>query len=232
MDKYLRMCLPVAEFEERMTNWHPNIDDYMVESDGGADIGVTFRNITPHDDDELDDTFSDVVYSDIGTTLAETLYDELRESNKRLATAESLTGGMVAASIVDVPGASEVFYGGIVAYTERAKMDKLGVLDSTLGECGAVSGETAVEMASGLLSDDVSIAVSTTGLAGPGGGTADKPVGLVYIAVTDYDVTEVFEHRFYGDREEIRKQAKDYALFHVVQNLRNNAEIADEESDY
>lgn len=232
MDKYLRMCLPVPDFEERMTKWHPNIDDYMVESDGGADIGVTFRGISPIDDDELDDTFSDVVYSDIGTTLAETLYEELREANKRLATAESLTGGMVASAIVDVAGASEVFYGGVVAYTETAKMDRLGVLDSTLAECGAVSEETAVEMASGLISDDVSIAVSTTGLAGPGGGLHDKPVGLVYIAVTDYDFTEVFEHRFYGDREEIRKQAKDYALFHVIQHLRQNAENDESDTDY
>ena len=232
MDKYLRMCLPVAEFEERMTNWHPNVSEYMVESDGGADIGVTFRGITPMDDDELDDTFSDVVYSDIGTTLAETLYEELREANKRLATAESLTGGMLASAIVDVPGASEVFYGGVVAYTETAKMDRLGVLDSTLAECGAVSGETAVEMASGLISDDVSIAVATTGLAGPGGGSNDKPVGLVYIAVTDYDFTEVFEHRFYGDREEIRKQAKDYAMFHGIQHIRKNAEPVDMESEY
>ncbi len=219
MDKYLRVCLTESEVDERMTKWHPHVEDYYVESDGGCDLGITFRDITGRDYDELDDTFSDVVYGDGESTLAETLYEALRSRNMKLATAESLTGGMIAAAIVDVPGASEVFYGGIVAYTEAAKIEKLGVLDSTLGECGAVSGETAVEMATGMLSDMVSVAVSATGLAGPGGGSALKPVGLTYIAVTDDEHTEVYEHRFYGDRDEIRRQARDYALFYVIRHL-------------
>ena len=205
MDKYLRVCLTESEVDERMTKWHPHVEDYYVESDGGCDLGITFRDITGRDYGE--------------STLAETLYEALRSRNMKLATAESLTGGMIAAAIVDVPGASEVFYGGIVAYTEAAKIEKLGVLDSTLGECGAVSGETAVEMATGMLSDMVSVAVSATGLAGPGGGSALKPVGLTYIAVADDEHTEVYEHRFYGDRDEIRRQARDYALFYVIRHL-------------
>lgn len=121
MDKYLRVCLTESEVDERMTKWHPHVEDYYVESDGGCDLGITFRDITGRDYDELDDTFSDVVYGDGESTLAETLYEALRSRNMKLATAESLTGGMIAAAIVDVPGASEVFYGGIVAYTEAAK---------------------------------------------------------------------------------------------------------------
>ncbi len=219
MDKYLRVCLTESEVNERMAKWHPHIDDYFIESDGGSDLGITFNDITGKDYDELDDTFSDVVYGDGESTLAETLYEALRRRNMKLAAAESLTGGMISAAIVDVPGASEVFYGGVVAYTEAAKMEKLGVLDSTLSECGAVSGETAVEMATGLMSDMVSVAVSATGIAGPGGGTPLKPVGLTYIAVTDDEHTEVYEHRFWGERDEIRRQARDHALFYVIRHL-------------
>ena len=114
-----------------------------------------------------------------------------------LSTAESCTGGMVAARIVNVPGSSEYFMGGVVAYDNRVKMKVLGVKAETLLKYGAVSPQTAKEMVLGvkelLLTD---CAVSTTGIAGPGGGTPEKPVGLTYIGVAVKDRVEVFEFIF------------------------------------
>ncbi len=145
-------------------------------------------------------------------TLAEQLIELLIEEDLTIATAESCTGGLVADAIVSVPGASEVFYEGIVSYSNSAKVNRLKVRERTLKDYGAVSEQTAIEMAEGLLSTNVDIAISTTGIAGPGGGTAIKPVGLVYIAVASPAGTKVEEFRFLGDRDSIRKQAKSHAL--------------------
>ncbi len=218
MDKFWRMCCTAGEVEERLADNHPYLTEYEI-SGKGCDLAVVFEGISADECDKLYETFSDVIYGDDERNLAATLVSELEERGLRVATAESLTGGMVAASIVDIAGCSEVFYGGVVAYTERAKMDKLGVCADTLLYCTAVSGETAVEMATGLLCDNVDIGISTTGIAGPGGGTLEKPVGLVYIAVTDEEHTNVYEHRFVGSRQEIRRQAKDCALFYALKHL-------------
>ena len=136
-----------------------------------------------------------------------------------LATAESLTGGSIASSIVDVPGCSNVFYGGAVSYSNDAKIKYLGVAEETIGDFGAVSEQTAIEMATGLLNDNVQIGISTTGIAGPTGGSLNKPVGLVYISVTDNERTEVYKNVFKGDREQIRNQARDMALFYAIKHL-------------
>ena len=218
MDKFWRMCCTASEVEERLQNDHPYLSEYEIAGKG-CDLAVTFEGISADECDMLYDTFSDVIYGDDERNLAATLVSELAERGLKLATAESLTGGMVASSIVDVAGCSEVFYGGVVAYSEHAKMDKLGVCEDTLLYCTAVSGDTAVEMATGLLDENVDIGISTTGIAGPGGGTLDKPVGLVYIAVTDAEHTNVYEHRFKGSRQEIRRQAKDCALFYALKHL-------------
>jgi len=119
------------------------------------------------------------------------------EKGLTLSTAESCTGGLVAARIVNVPGSSNYFMGGVVAYDNRAKMKVLGVRAETLLKYGAVSPQTAREMVVGvkeLLSTDC--AVSTTGIAGPGGGTPEKPVGLTYIGVAVKERVEVFEFVF------------------------------------
>ncbi len=145
-------------------------------------------------------------------TAAEALVELLKQEDLMLATAESCTGGLVADAIVSVAGASDVFYEGIVSYANGSKVNRLRVSERTLREYGAVSKETAQEMAEGLLSQNVDVAISTTGIAGPTGGTIDKPVGLVYIAVASIAGTRVEGYNFSGDRDAIRKQARDAAL--------------------
>ena len=106
----------------------------------------------------------------------------LKEKNLTLSCAESCTGGLIAKSITDVSGCSSVFYGGVVAYDNSVKMNILGVCEQTLNKFGAVSYETAKEMAQGVKSAlKTDVGISTTGIAGPGGGTSEKPVGTVYI---------------------------------------------------
>ena len=127
----------------------------------------------------------------------------LMRSNKRLAVAESCTGGMVASALVKVPGISAALTEGVVAYSDEAKVRRLGVRRETLEKFGAVSAETAKEMAAGLLGG-ADVALSVTGIAGPGGGSGDKPVGLVFVAVGDRDGLEVKRFNFWGARERIR----------------------------
>lgn len=170
----------------------------------------------------LEDTFSDCTYSYDDRGLNEILVAELEAKGLTMSTAESCTGGMVASAIVDVAGASDVFYEGMITYHNNAKMDRLGVEEDTLATYGAVSAETAVEMASGLLNDYVSIAIATTGIAGPGGGTDEKPVGLVFVAVATDSATEVHRHIFLGSRNQVRRYTGNAALFYAIQHIRNN----------
>jgi PncC family amidohydrolase len=145
--------------------------------------------------------------------LAEAILALSRERGWKLATAESCTGGLVGAALTEVPGASAVYVGGIVAYSDDVKRAQLAVRAETLREHGAVSGETAAEMAAGarrVLAADVAVAV--TGVAGPGGGTPDKPVGLVYVTVDSPDGDSTERLQLEGDRNAIREQATDAAL--------------------
>ena len=115
---------------------------------------------------------------------AESLLQRMRERGLRIATAESCTGGLIAALLTEIPGSSDVVDRGFVTYSNAAKMEMLGVPQATLERVGAVSRETALAMAEGALDHSgAKIAVAVTGIAGPGGGTADKPVGLVHLCV-------------------------------------------------
>ena len=117
------------------------------------------------------------------TAAAESLGRVLRERGWRLATAESCTGGLVGHAITAVPGASDYYVGGVISYSDRAKAVELGVPPELIAEQGAVSAEVAAAMADGVrLRFKVELGVAVTGVAGPDGGTADKPVGLVYVA--------------------------------------------------
>jgi nicotinamide-nucleotide amidase len=133
-----------------------------------------------------------------------------------LATAESCTGGLVAARLTDVPGSSDVFLGAVVAYANAVKARELGVAQETLERHGAVSPETAAAMAAGArvrLGADV--AVSVTGIAGPDGGTAEKPVGLVHIHAESPESSRGLEFSFPGDRGSIRTRSTVVALHHL-----------------
>lgn len=150
---------------------------------------------------------------------------ELLKSKKlKLATAESCTGGLISKRITDVSGSSEVFEGGVVCYSNRFKENVLGVSPETLKKYGAVSRETAREMVKGVLSlTKADIAVAVTGIAGPSSDDTNKPVGLVYIAVSDGKSTIVKKllNNFTGDvRERNRNISADTALEMIMEAIR------------
>ncbi len=139
--------------------------------------------------------------------------DRLGRAGLTLAVAESCTGGRICDRITDVPGSSEHFKGGIVAYSNDSKVKLLGVSHDTLKAHGAVSAECAIEMAAGALKAfGADVAISVTGIAGPGGATPQKPVGLVFIGVAMRKERASFRYLFDGDRRSIKAQAAEEAL--------------------
>lgn len=145
---------------------------------------------------------------------ARRVLDAYRGKGWRLGTAESCTGGLVAAALTAVPGSADVVERGLVTYTNAAKTDLLGVPADLFARVGAVSGEVAAAMAAGLLARaPVDAAVAVTGIAGPGGGSAEKPVGLVYIAAgVRGGEPKVQRFRFDGDRDTVRAESVRAAL--------------------
>jgi nicotinamide-nucleotide amidase len=138
-------------------------------------------------------------------TLDTSVAELFRQKRLTLSLAESCTGGMIAARITAVAGSSDYFLEGAVTYADAAKVRALGVTTELLAAHGAVSRETAVAMAEGIRERSGSdLALAVTGIAGPGGGSVEKPVGLVYIALASAAGCEVRECRFFGSREEIR----------------------------
>jgi nicotinamide-nucleotide amidase len=159
------------------------------------------------------------LFSDDERTIAELVLDLCRERDLTLATAESCTGGLVAARLTDVPGSSDVFRGGLVAYADEVKERELGVPRAVLEEHGAVSAETAKAMAEGARERlRVDVAVAVTGVAGPGGGSQEKPVGLVHVHATGPDGEVAGTLDLPGDREMVRGRATAAAL-HLVRRL-------------
>ena len=145
--------------------------------------------------------------------LAARLGAALRAAGKTIACAESCTGGLVTSRLTDIPGSSDYVMGSIVSYTNDIKERLVGVRHETLAAHGAVSPETAREMADGIrrvIRTDLGLGI--TGIAGPGGGPAAKPVRLVYIAVSSEKGTRVTENHFSGTRTEVKQQTSDAAL--------------------
>lgn len=142
------------------------------------------------------------------------LLERLRARGLTVATAESCTGGLVAAALTAVPGSSDVVVGGFVTYSNGMKIRMLGVPEAVLASVGAVSEACARAMAEGAARESgADVAVSTTGIAGPGGGSAEKPVGLVYIGAASRDGrSEVQRHVFPGDRAAVRAATVEAAL--------------------
>lgn len=222
MKEVLRYFGEANGLEERIKRAKPSLGEFFVLSNC-MDNAVYFEDISKEDFYDVCELLEEGLYSVKDISLEQTLVNFLINNGIRIATAESCTGGMVASSIVNVSGASQVFYEGLITYSNLSKENRLGVKKDTIMEFGAVSEETAKEMAYGLLSDNVDVAVSTTGIAGPSGGSEEKPVGLVYIgiAMTDSD-TIAIKNIFNGTREQIRKSAKNAALFYTWQQLNKN----------
>lgn len=146
-------------------------------------------------------------------TLSGRVAELLKKGRKSLAVAESCTGGLVGKMITDLPGSSNYFWGGVISYSNQAKATCLGVKDDTLAVYGAVSAETAIEMAEGVRKlAGTNLGVAITGIAGPEGGSKEKPVGLVYIAIADEKSSRFKEVRFVGSREAIRLLSAKSAL--------------------
>ena len=152
-------------------------------------------------------------------SVGEQIIDILAQRKLTLVTAESCTGGMIAAALTDIAGASAVFYGGYITYANSAKSRMIQVQPRLIGDYGAVSNQVARAMADGARNTaHVDLAVAVTGIAGPDGGSDKKPVGLVYVAVSSELATVVIEHRF-GDigRDAIRQASVQAALDLVLQ---------------
>lgn len=159
------------------------------------------------------DAVGDACYSADGSSLAETVLRKAREAGLTIATAESCTGGLVGAALTDVPGSSAAYLGGVVSYSDEAKVTLLGVDPGLLKACGAVSDAVARAMAAGArdaLGCDIAVAV--TGVAGPDGGTPGKPVGTVWFGVAGSSGVEAQLRRFTGDRTTVRERSVMTAL--------------------
>lgn len=190
----------------RLTSWGAG----ATESDARLDAGVT----------EVRRRAGENVYGEGEETLAEVVLALLRTRGHTLAVAESCTGGLLGGRLTDVPGSSDVFRGGIIAYDNSVKMRELDVPGDLLRLHGAVSEPVALAMADGVRQRlEVDVGVAITGIAGPGGGTAEKPVGTVCLAVSGLGDASVRRAIMLGSRPEIRARAVQTALFMVRQRL-------------
>jgi nicotinamide-nucleotide amidase len=194
----------------------------------GVDLRLTVRDARPEDADrtlvEAADTLRRRLgkhwYADGPTDLAEVVITACRASGRHLAVAESCTGGLLAARLTSVSGSSHAFVGGVVAYDNAVKIQQLQVDPKLLERVGAVSEEVARGMATGIRAlMGTHIGVGITGVAGPDGGTPEKPVGLVWIAVDIDGTVVVYGGRFSGDRSEIRFRATQAALNMIRRQL-------------
>lgn len=193
----------------------PTIATYVKE--GEAYLRVTSKRKTIDEAKKAVDNMIEKIQAKIGeyiycvgnVNLSEVVVDLLKAKGLKLASAESCTGGLFADAIISIPGTSDIFDRALVTYSNKAKMEELGVKSETLEKYGAVSEETAREMVNGLAKVSKSdICVSVTGIAGPDGGTLDKPVGLVYTAVRFNDKVVVKENKFRNTgRNSIRKRS-------------------------
>jgi nicotinamide-nucleotide amidase len=184
----------------------------------GVDIRLTCPKKNPliEIEEKIRDRVDKYVYATGIVNLEETVGDMLVKCGYTISTAESCTGGLLGHRFTNVPGSSRYYLGGVVSYSDDMKMKTLGVQENTLQEFGAVSKQTATEMAQGvrdLFGSDLAIAV--TGIAGPGGGTAEKPVGLVYITLVHNDTVWAKEFKFFTDRK-LNKQLSSQVALNMV----------------
>lgn len=223
--KYVRIFgIGESAMEERIIDLiekqsNPTIAPYAKE--GEVTLRITARYGKEENDidlitpiiDEIKFRLGDTVYTEDGRNIEEVVADLLINNNITISIAESCTGGLISSKLTGISGISKVFNRGIITYSNQSKVESIGVKSETLDQYGAVSRETAVEMAKGVRNiSNTDIGLSVTGIAGPGGGTDIKPVGLVYIALADKEKVECKELKLWGDRNRIRNVASLHAF--------------------
>ena len=236
---YGRGEAPVAQLlDDLMNGENPTLAPYAKE--GECYMRVTAKAPTVEEADEMCRPLieeirrrvGDFVYSVDVESLEELVVGELAAQGKTLATAESCTGGLLSKRITDVAGASAVFHMGVVTYANQAKEDLLGVSHQTLERWGAVSSQTAREMAQGIVRrSQADLGIGITGIAGPDGGTAEKPVGLIYIALSDGERTWVTKRHPIG-RTKSRAWHRHCAASQALDMVRRYLEGLPVEADY
>jgi nicotinamide-nucleotide amidase len=155
--------------------------------------------------DTIKESANEGIYGENNIPIEEVVAKLLISNKLTIATAESCTGGLLAGRLINYPGISQSYMEGAVTYSNEAKMSRLGVKKETLDNFGAVSEETAREMADGIVkAAGTDVGISVTGIAGPGGGTTEKPVGLVYVGLNIKGSVKVKKFNFTGEREKIR----------------------------
>ncbi len=209
---------------------NPTIAPYA--KDGEVTLRVTARYpkdkfdediITPVVE-EIKKRLGDTVYSTENKNIEEVTAQLLVDTNTTIAVAESCTGGLVSSKLTDIPGISKVFDRGIISYSNLSKVESLGVKKETLEKYGAVSSETAIEMAKGIKAlSHTDLGLSITGIAGPDGGTEEKPVGLVYVALSTNTGVQCKELNLWGSRNRIRNVTSLHAFDMVRRYLAEHA---------
>ena len=216
--------IPESALAERLTGVEEEIAPLTLAylpSEDGVDLRVTAWALPREDAERRLEAAATLVrsrggdhcYGDDGADLAAVVLDAVRARRGRLAVAESCTGGLLGARLTAVPGASDVFVGGVVAYANGVKTDLLGVPSDIVEQHGAVSEETVRAMAAGAQRVfNAYCALAVTGIAGPSGGTSEKPVGTVWLAAAAGENVRALKRIFPGDREEIRRRGAQAAL--------------------
>lgn len=169
---------------------------------------------------KFEEILNDYIIGDLTKTINELIVETLISKNKTIAISESCTGGMLSSLFVDVSGSSLTFIEGLITYSNEAKINRLGVSSETIKNYGAVSKETASEMVKRVaLISNADIGLATTGIAGPGGGTKEKPVGLVYTAIYYQGKVTVYKHNFRGDRYKVRLRSVMAVMFNLYNDV-------------
>lgn len=194
--------------QELRIGYYPNAAETHVSLTVRGESATDVENRFQQGEEAIKDILGCCIYDEKGQNLETIVGRLLKEKNMTLALAESCTGGLLAHHITLISGSSDYFLGGIVAYANKIKENLLQVKPATLANHGAVSKETAEEMAVGVRKiTGADLALSITGIAGPGGGTPDKPVGTVCFAITDRRTTRSFQYRFSGKRNSVQIKA-------------------------
>ncbi len=235
-EKYITQLIRVfglseSEIAKRLRDW-PGADSPIMLIYGPQFPEIKLTLCTRSSDDkeaegilaaaraELRELMGDHIFSEDGSDMAQTIAALLKEKGKTLALAESCTGGLIASLLVGVPGSSDFLLEGCVTYSNDAKMRRLGVTQDTLDHHGAVSEQCARQMAEGVRRESgADIGLAVTGIAGPTGGTPEKPVGTAHWAMATNDETVHLTRVLFGDRDNVRRLAAYYALDMIRRNV-------------